>query len=142
MTTKQEQLFESEDLVAKEYERMKGFLANIIEDFDLEEEEGCVCAIEAMTIAAESLARTMAYSRGDVEHDLDDFASEILMGRINGKDEHEALQFDMNEKFKDIIEPSNKVTEMLINRAYAIAEVAVLEKVQENNIGFLKEVAA
>ncbi len=142
MKFKQEQLFESEDLVAKEYERMEGFLASVIDDFDLDEEEGCQNATDAMLIIAESLARTMAYSRGDVAYDADEFESELLALRINSEDEQgEAFRFNIDEEFRDV-KDKGEVVRSLMERAQAIAEAVVLEEARKITIESFKEAAA
>ncbi|MCA9338723.1 hypothetical protein KC939_00065 [Candidatus Saccharibacteria bacterium] len=141
MEFEQKQLFESKDLVAKEYERMKGFLDSVIDDFDLGEEEGCFNATDAMLIIAESLARTMAYSRGDVAYDSDEFESEYLVQRLNGESEHEVFEFDINEEFRDV-DDRDSIVSSLMDRARAIAEVVVLEQAQKNSIEASKEAVA
>jgi hypothetical protein len=146
----QERLFAYPDMVNEERERMRGFIAEETLGTDISCEAGCLDLVDVLAIAAESLAQTIAESRGGVDPGSEEFLSENLLPRINWIQVGEpgvtadlifarGLAFDPDVDLLDKGTVTEDVVTIVENAAFGMAEILVNEQAYKNHTAALVE---
>ncbi len=127
LSARQEQLFPFIDVVREERLRMRSFIAEELTGADIsgDDEVMLIHSVDVMAIAAESLAQTIARSRGDVDEDSKTFLAESILEKINSKDATGAFLFDLDHELECIDRVDDAVVDILSQRAFELAKAAV-----------------
>jgi hypothetical protein len=133
----QEQLFKVADTVSVHRELMRHFITAETLGMDLIGEENCFNLADVMAIAAESLAKTIALTRGDVDPQTPEFLSELIIPRLDQED-NEALSFNIDTLLKGRNKVDGSVVELVEQKAFTIASYLIGEARQRQIMEAIK----